>query len=171
MKISYALVAIAAAAGSAMPAIAQQQQHDKSIIIENAWARATPPMVPTGAAYLTIRNTSQSADRLVATESPVAATVEVHNHIMDGNVMRMRKVDGIDLGPGSRIELKPGGYHVMFIGLKTPFKEGETVPLTLTFEKAGKIEISAPVRAMGSMGRGGGMGGHGPSGHGGGMGH
>jgi len=139
--------------------------------IENAWARATPGMAKNGGAYLTVVNAGKSRDRLVAATADVAKRVEVHTHINDNGIMRMRQVDGIDLPAGGTIQMKPGGYHVMFIGLHKPLKKGETFPVTLVFEKVGEVKTSVEVRSVGAMGGGmkhdmKGHGGHGgPKGH------
>jgi len=139
--------------------------------IENAWARATPGMAKNGGAYLTVVNAGKSRDRLVAATADVAKRVEVHTHINDNGIMRMRQVDGIDLPAGGTIQMKPGGYHVMLIGLHKPLKKGERFPVTLVFEKAGEVKTSVEVRSVGAMGGGmkHDMKGHG--GHGGKKGH
>jgi copper(I)-binding protein len=140
--------------------------------IENAWARATPGMAKNGGAYLTVVNAGKSRDRLVAATADVAKRVEVHTHINDNGIMRMRQVDGIDLPAGGTIQMKPGGYHVMLIGLHKPLKKGERFPVTLVFEKAGEVKTSVEVRSVGAMGSGmkREMKGHG-GGHGGKKGH
>jgi copper(I)-binding protein len=139
--------------------------------IENAWARATPGMAKNGGAYLTVVNAGKSRDRLVAATADIAKRVEVHTHINDNGIMRMRQVDGIDLPAGGTIQMKPGGYHVMLIGLHKPLKKGERFPVTLVFEKAGEVKTSVEVRSVGAMGGGmkHDMKGHG--GHGGKKGH
>lgn len=129
--------------------------------IEQPWTRATAPSAANGAAFMVLVNPpGGAADSLIAADTAVAAKVELHNHVMDGNVMKMRKVDAIEIKPGATVTLEPMGYHVMLLGLKGPLKEGESIPLTLTFAKAGKIEIKAPVMKAGaSMPGMGGMGG------------
>lgn len=113
------------------------------------YARATVPHQPSGAAYLTIENHAKEGDRLVSAASPVAKTVEVHTMAMEGNVMRMRAVPALELKPGDKVEMQPGhGYHIMLLGLKQPLKAGEKFPLTLHFEKAGKLEVSVNVEEM-----------------------
>ena len=122
--------------------------------IANAWARATPGGAQTAAAYVTI--TSAAGDRLTAASTPAAQKAELHTMTMDGNVMKMRQVDGIDLPAGQAVTLKPGGYHIMLTGLSQPLTAGQTFPLTLTFEKAGAREVTVTVQKVGSMGPGGG---------------
>lgn len=122
------------------------------ITVADAWARAS--MVKNGAAYITIMNRGAKADRLVAAATPVAGKAELHTHIMDGDIVRMRRVAAIEVAAQSHTELKPGGTHIMLMGLKKHLKAGETIPLTLTFETAGQIEIMAHVRKTGAMSHG-----------------
>lgn len=124
--------------------------------IGHPWTRATAPTAPTGGGFLKITNTGTTADRLIAVKSPAAERVEVHEMKMDGNVMRMRELDkGIEIPPGATVELKPGGFHIMFMGLKAPFAKDTRVPVTLVFEKAGSIDVEFMVMAIGAS----------PSGH------
>lgn len=141
------LLSLAAAVvlAAAAPALAKDVKAGP-LRIENPWARPTPPGAPTGGAYMTIVNTGAQADRLVGGASPVAARLEVHEMSMDGGVMRMRKLDGLTIPPGASVALKPGGHHVMLIGLKRPLKIGETVPATLRFEKAGEVAVEFTVQ-------------------------
>ena len=115
--------------------------------IEHPSARPTPPGARTGAAYFTIVNAGKNADRLVRAVSPVADAVELHSMAMDGNVMRMRAIAALDVPAGSSVTLGSGGQHVMLVGLKRPLVAGERIPLTLTFEKAGTVDVSAWVEA------------------------
>jgi periplasmic copper chaperone A len=98
------------------------------------------------AAYMQIRNGSGTADRLVRASSDVATTVEIHNVIMENDVAQMRPVEAIDVPANGSVELRPGGYHVMLLGLTRDLTPGETVRLTLTFERAGDVQVDAPVR-------------------------
>jgi copper(I)-binding protein len=120
--------------------------------VTNAWARATPGAAQTAAIYVTI--VSPTGDRLTGAATPAAQKAELHTMTMDGNVMKMRQVDGIDLPAGQTVTLKPGGYHIMLIGLAKPLTEGQSFPLTLTFEKAGTRDVTATVQKVGSMGPG-----------------
>jgi hypothetical protein len=115
-----------------------------AVEIESSWARPTAPGAKVGGAFMTLVGGAQ-ADRVVAGSSPVAAAVELHTHIMQEGVAKMRAIPGIDVPAGGRVELKPGGLHLMLINLKAPLKAGDTIPLTLRFEKAGEIEIRVPV--------------------------
>lgn len=116
------------------------------LTIEEPWARATAAGQANGAAYLKIRN-GGATDKLVSASAPVAGVVELHTHLMDGTTVRMRKVEAIDVAGGAITELKPGGLHVMLIGLKAPLKAGEKFPLTLKFERAGEVKVDVEVRA------------------------
>lgn len=115
------------------------------IKLDDVWARATPPGARTGAAYFTVHNTG-AADRLVAAASIVAETVEVHTHEHKDGMMQMRHVPVLDIAQNSTVEFRPGGLHVMLIGLVAPLQAGDEFQLTLTFEQAG--EITVPVRIV-----------------------
>lgn len=138
---------------SLLAVVAQAHEYElKSLYIDHPFARATPPGARAAGAYLTVENKGTTPDRLVAASSPVAGIVEVHEMVMDGSVMKMRAIPGIDIKAGAKVELKPGGYHVMLMELKQPLKKGDRFPLTLTFEKAGKIDVSVWVEDMASKG-------------------
>jgi len=119
--------------------------------VADAWARGTVPQQQASGAFMRI--TSAEGGKLVGVSSPVAATVEVHEMKMDGGVMKMGAVPSLDLPAGQAVELKPGGYHVMLMGLKQQLKAGDSVPLTLTIEgKGGRketLQVTAPVKALG----------------------
>ena len=122
------------------------------------WARATPKGAKVGGGYMTITNTGASADRLVGGASDISEKFELHEMSMSGGVMKMRPVSaGLEIKPGQTIELKPGGLHIMFKGLKKPLTMGDTVKVTLSFEKAGKVEVSFPVAPIGARSPAGGM--------------
>ncbi len=116
--------------------------------LDGAYVRAMLPGQPVGGGFVVIKNAGSEDDRLVSAASPVAGTVELHEMAMQGEVMKMRKLNhGISIPAGETVELKSGGLHLMFMQVKTPFKEGETVPVTLTFENAGNIDLTLPVKA------------------------
>ncbi len=119
---------------------------DTLLTVEDARARILLPSRP-GAAWLTIRNTG-GEDRLIGAESPAVERVEIHTHIHEGGVMMMRKVEGIDLPAGGEAVLKPGGDHLMLFGLKAGLKTGDSFPLTLLFEKAGRVDIEMRVAPL-----------------------
>ena len=119
------------------------------VTIEKPWVRATAPGARVGGGYLVIRNPGAAADRLVGASSPAAGRVELHVHVKDGDVMRMREVRAFDVPANGAFELKPGGAHLMFMELKRPFKEGDTVPVRLKFEKAGEVSAEFHVGRLG----------------------
>ena len=116
--------------------------------IEQPWTRATAPGAKVAGGYMTIRNAG-AADKLVSASSPAAARVELHVHINDNGVMKMREVPGYDVPAKGSFELKPGGAHLMFLDLKRPFKEGDKVPVKFKFEKAGEVSAEFQVGGMG----------------------
>ncbi len=121
------------------------------LLIDTPWTRATPGGAKVGAGYMTIVNRSEAADRLVAGKSDIAERVEIHTMTMEGGVMRMRELkDGLVLAPKSITELKPGGYHVMLIGLKKAIAKGDKVAVQLTFEKAGSVDLTFTAAAIGA---------------------
>ena len=118
--------------------------------VSNAWARATPAKTENGIAYLTIR--SPTPDRLLSVSSPAARKAELNTMEMAGMVMKMRPLADLDIPAGQPVTLKPGGEHIMLIGLNGPLREGQSFPLTLTFEKAGAQEVSVAVEKPGAAG-------------------
>ncbi len=147
------------AASSLLIASVSQAQ----IVVAEPWVRATVPQQNGTGAFMKL--TSEKDTTLVAADSPVAEHVEVHEMAMENNVMKMREVSGLPLPAGQTVELKPGGYHIMFINLHQQVKEGEQVPVTLTFENAdgqrSSLEILAPVKPLTTP-----AGGHGSAAHG-----
>jgi copper(I)-binding protein len=126
-------------------------QSTGKISIEQPWSRATPPGAKIGVGYLTIRNAGSDADRLVSATSPAAGKVEVHEMTMNNGVMTMRQTTGgVPIPAGKTVALAPGGYHMMFVGLKAPLQQGKTLAATLTFEKAGKVEVTFPIEGVGA---------------------
>jgi len=119
--------------------------------VEQPWARATAGSGLNGVVYMTLTNTGEATDRLLAAASPVAARAEFHSHIDDDGVMRMRKADAVDLKPGEPVVLKPGGLHVMLVGLKAPLREGENFSLALTFEAGGTVQVTVRVEKLGAL--------------------
>jgi periplasmic copper chaperone A len=115
-----------------------------TIKVEGAWARPTVAGQAGGGGFLHI-TAGATADRLLGARSTASKVVELHTMEMDGNVMRMRQVDGIDIPAGQTVQLKPGGLHVMFVGLNQTLKKGATIPLTLRFAKAGEVKVDMKV--------------------------
>lgn len=144
---------LAATANVAAAAAIADTIKSGDISVEQAWSRATPPGAGAGAVYMTLSTAGKGADRLVKVESTAAKSAELHTMSMDaGGVMKMRPVAAIEVNPGRKTELKPGGVHVMLIGLRKPLVEGDIVPLTLTFDKAGRVEVQARVGKAGAQG-------------------
>jgi periplasmic copper chaperone A len=131
------------------------------LVVSQAWSRATPNGAKIGGGYLTIENKGSTPDRLVAVSGDIAGKIEVHEMATTDGVMKMRPLDkGLAIEPGKTVKLAPGGYHLMMMALKSPLKQGDRVPLTLEFEKAGKVQVTLDVQAVGAPGpAGGNMGG------------
>lgn len=119
-----------------------------TLSVEAPYVRAVPPGQPNSAAFMTLTNTGEVLRALVAAESDAAATVELHTHSMADGMMQMRKIERIDLPPGERVELKPGGLHVMLIGLEEQLKPGMEVALTLILDDDSRMPLTAPVRRI-----------------------
>jgi copper(I)-binding protein len=146
--------AIGFAAGFVLSALlvgAPGQAQAQTIKASNAWARRAPAMgamggAGTGAVYVRFSNSSSQADALVSASTDVAQTVELHETKQEGGVMKMRPVKTIPVPAGGTTELKPGGYHIMLLGLKHDLKPGDKVAVTLEFEHGGQVRVDAPVR-------------------------
>ena len=119
-----------------------------AIDIGHPYARATAPGQPTGGGFLKLTNKGDAADRLVSASAAVSSRVELHSMKMEGDVMRMRQVDAVDVPAGETVELKPGGLHIMFVDLKAPLKAGDSFPMTLKFEKAGEVTVDVKVEKV-----------------------
>jgi periplasmic copper chaperone A len=116
------------------------------------WARATPKGATIGGGYVKITNTGNASDRLVGGSTDIARRVELHEMSTDNGVMKMRPLtEGIEIKPGQVVEFNPGGYHIMFVGLKKPLTQGEHLKATLQFEKAGKVDVDFTVEAIGAQ--------------------
>ena len=123
------------------------------LVITQAWSRATPNGAKIGSGYFTIENKGTAADRLIGVSAEVAGKVEVHEMAMNNGVMTMRPLDkGLAIDAGKTVKLAPGGYHLMMFDLKSPLKQGDAVPVTLEFEKAGKVKVSLDVQGIGAQG-------------------
>jgi copper(I)-binding protein len=118
-----------------------------TVKVENVWARPTVDGQSAGGGFLKITG-GAAADKLLSASAPVSKAVEMHVMQMDGNVMRMRAIPAIDVPAGGSVELKPGGTHIMFVGLNKPLKAGDSFPLTLKFEKAGEVKVDVKVTTM-----------------------
>lgn len=150
------LVSVFFALALLTPTLASDEMHAHPIelgdlTISNPWTRAMPPTAVAGGGFVTITNKSTQDDRLVSAQSNVAGAVELHEMSVIDDVMRMQSLpDGLLVPAGETIELKPGGLHIMFIGVETPFVQGEMIAVTLTFETAGSIQVMLPVAQVGS---------------------
>lgn len=121
--------------------------------IVHPWTRATPKGAPVAGGYLRITNTGTTPDRLTGGSAEVAKRFEIHEMSMDGGVMKMRELkDGLEIAPGATVELKPGSYHIMMKDLSKPLVKGERIKGSLTFEKAGKVDVEFAVSDMGGRG-------------------
>ena len=152
-KIATGLVALSVFAGLiAAPARAEEVKAG-DLVITQAWSRATPNGAKIGSGYFTIENKGTTADRLIRGSGDIAAKVEVHEMAMKNGVMTMRPLDnGLTIEPGKTVKLAPGGLHLMMFDLKSPLKQGDKVPVTLEFEKAGKVTLSLDVEGLGAQG-------------------
>jgi copper(I)-binding protein len=120
--------------------------------ISAPWTRATPKGASVGAGYMKITNTGSAADRLIGGSTDISSRFEIHEMSMDNGVMKMRPLaNGLEIKPGQTVELKPGGYHVMFAGLKGTLEQGRHVKATLEFEKAGKVDVDFTVESLGAQ--------------------
>ncbi len=151
MSLFKSMLAAAIAALTVLPAAAETITLG-SLTISAPWVRATPPNAPAGGGFLTITNTG-AADRLIAVASDASDKTEIHEMSVVNGVMKMRALpDGLEIPTGETVTLAPGGFHIMFVGLKAPFKEGGTVMATLTFENAGTVEIPFTIEKIGARG-------------------
>jgi copper(I)-binding protein len=138
----------------AAPACAQEVRAG-DLVITQAWSRATPGGAKVAGGYLSIENKGSAPDRLIGGSADVAAKVQVHEMATTNGVMTMRPLDGgLTIEPGKTVKLAPGGYHLMMFDLKSPLKQGDKLPVTLEFEKAGKVQVSFDVQGVGAPGPG-----------------
>lgn len=164
MRLIARVLLLLALVGATAPGA--RAQHAGSILIESAWARRAPAMAAgpagghgagsagamahgaggNGAVYVTLTNRGVAADALMSATTDAATTVELHETVQEGGVMKMRPRPKFEVAGGGRLEMKPGGQHIMLLGLKRDLKPGDTVSLTVTFEKAGRMTVDAPVR-------------------------
>jgi copper(I)-binding protein len=146
-RIVLILAAALPQAGRAEPA--HIEPGEPGIIVSDAWTRPSSAG-GTAAVYLRVANTGTVRDRLIRAETPVASRAEVHTHVMEGDVMKMRRLDSIEVMPNESLALEPGGLHVMLFDLTKPLAPGDSFPLTLVFERTGAIATQVEVRGSGS---------------------
>ena len=145
----FAFAALLAVLGA--PAHAEEVKAG-DLVITQPWSRATPGGAKIAGGFLTIENKGAAPDRLVSGAGDIAGKVEIHEMAMNNGVMTMRPLDkGLVIEPGKTVKLAPGGYHLMLMDLKQPFKQGDKVPVTLEFEKAGKVALSLEVQGVGAQ--------------------
>ncbi len=118
------------------------------VVIHDPWARASLGASGTSAAYMTIEVTGDHPDRLIGAASPIAKHAQLHAEVMDNGIARMRPVEAVEVAPGTPTVLAPGGLHIMLMGVQGKLVAGQTMPLELTFETAGKIELEVPIKGM-----------------------
>lgn len=167
MKMNYLATAFAvfAIVLSAMPNAQARSPKAPAIEVQQPWTRATPKGSKVAGGFLTIRNAGSEPDVLIGGTFAESARVEIHEMAIVKDVMRMRELpNGLTIAPGQTVVLKPGSYHVMFMGLKRPLKEGEAIKGTLVFKRAGTLHVTFMVGAMGQKHQGG-HGGHGMKHH------
>ena len=157
--VSSTLVAACAAVLSCLLAASSARAEDVKagdLVITQAWSRATPSGAKVGGGYLTIENKGSAPDRLIGGSADIAGKVDLHEMTMKNGVMTMRPLEnGLTIEPGKTVKLAPGSYHLMLQDLKGPLKHGVKVPVTLEFEKAGKVKVSLDVQGVGAQGPGG----------------
>jgi hypothetical protein len=152
-QIIRAVFGVACMAVLIVAPVRAQEVQAGDIVISQAWSRATPGGAKVGGGYLTIENKGTMPDRLISGSADVAAKVQVHEMSMNNGVMTMRPLEaGVAIEPGKTIKLAPGGYHLMLLDLKSPLKQGEKLPITLEFEKAGKVSVVLDIQGIGAMG-------------------
>lgn len=147
----FASAAVLTALSSAAVQAAEVKAGD--LVISEAWSRATPGGAKVAGGFLTIENKGSAADRLVAFSADVAGEASIHEMSMDNGVMKMRPLEkGLPIEPGKTVKLAPGGFHLMLEELKSPLKQGDHIPVTLQFEKAGKVQVTLDVGGVGAKG-------------------
>jgi len=152
-------IAFACALGIALPVLGARAQAPApqvkagDLVIEAPWSRATPGGAKVAGGYVKITNTGKQSDKLVGGSIPAAGSVEVHEMATVNNVMQMRRLEGLEIKPGESVELKPGGYHLMFMQLKEGLTAGQTIKGTLVFEKAGTVNVEFLVAPIGAASR------------------
>jgi periplasmic copper chaperone A len=143
---------VALLAGLFSTPVHAQEVKAGDLVISQAWSRATPGGAKIAGGYLTIENKGSTPDRLISGAGEVAGKVEIHEMAMNNGVMTMRALDkGLPIEPGKTVKLAPGGYHLMLMDLKNPLKQGDKVPLTLKFEKAGEVKLALEVQGVGAQ--------------------
>jgi periplasmic copper chaperone A len=159
-QLAHTLAYVVCLAGLLTAPVRAEEVKAGDLVITQAWSRATPNGAKIGSGYLTIENKGAAVDRLIGGSADAAGKVEVHEMAMKNGVMTMRSLDnGLAIDPGKTVKLAPGGYHLMIFDLKSPLKQGDKLPVTLEFEKAGKVKVTLDVQGIGAQGPGAASGG------------
>ena len=154
MRTGWSFICIAAALAcvAAQPIAAKELAKSDGLVIDDAWARATPPGAPSAAAYIIINNPRGAADRLTDVRSAIAASASLHRTQMEDGIARMAPLErGISLPPRTELMMVPGGIHIMLTGLTWRLEPGSTFPLTLTFADGREVSIEVPVKEIGAQ--------------------
>ena len=149
-KIMLAVVMAAATSFVVVGVTAAETYSARGLQIVNPWTRATPGGATIGAGYLTITNKGPETDRLIGGSLTLAARVEMHSMAMENGIAKMRPLSSVEIKPGATVEFTPGGMHMMFVGLKQPLKQGQTLKGTIVFEKAGTVAVEFIVQGIGA---------------------
>jgi copper(I)-binding protein len=145
------VIAFCVVAGVLLAAAAAAHSYGKGDLqVRHPWTRATPPGARVAAGYLEIRNSGKEPDRVIGASTPAAERVEFHVMTLDGDIMKMRQVKDFEVPARQRLVLRPGGSHLMLVGLKQPLAKGDRIPLTLRFERAGELQIELEVQPLDS---------------------
>ncbi len=148
-------------AASTFSSAGAQEFKAGTIAVSKPWSRATPQGAKVGVGYLEITNRGDAPDRLVSLSTATAGRSEIHEMVMREGVMHMRPLaEGLTVAPGQTVKLAPGGLHLMFVDLAGPLKQGQKLDATLIFERAGKLDITFSVEALGARAPGAGAGSH-----------
>jgi hypothetical protein len=157
-RITTGFVFAALIAGVLATSVRAEDVKAGGLVISQAWTRATPGGARIGGGFLTIENKGNAPDKLIGASADGAGKIEVHEMTTTDGVMKMRPVEGgLTIDPGKIVKLAPGGYHLMMMDLKAPLKQGDKLPVTLQFEKAGKVAVTLDVQGVGAAAPGGGM--------------
>jgi len=149
--LSFALLAIFVVGGLSAGSTSVLSAEKDGIVVKDAWSRARPDGAKVGGAFLMIRNKGDKTDRLLEVRSPVAKRTEIHESLMKDGVMSMAPIDDLPVPAGDKVMLKPGGLHIMLMGLNENLKKGHEFPLILVFEHAGDIKVMVHVKDAGAM--------------------
>jgi copper(I)-binding protein len=152
VRIAVSLVASMGLFGALLVSAAAHEYSNKGVTVSHPWARATPGGAKVGGVFFEMKAAPSASDRLVGARSAIAGSAEIHSHVTEQGIAKMRRVDGIAVAGGKAVVLRPGGFHVMLLDLKEPLREGDLLKLTLVFERAGEIEVDATIEPIGATG-------------------